>query len=82
MAHIGGIRATVKVVAILDESCLRVGDVGTVLFKFMYGVEVLESGHKIMLREGTTKAVGYVSHVWPNKGGLCDEKVIEEFLVK
>ena len=57
VAHIGGIRATVKVVSIKEDSCLRVGDTGTVLFKFMYGVELLESGNKVMLRECTTKAL-------------------------
>jgi len=44
---------------------MRTGDEGTIRFKFKYGVEFVEQGAKIMVREGNTKAFGYISKVYP-----------------
>ena len=65
--HIGGIRSTVQAVKVQnqDTSCMRTGDEGTIRFKFKYGVEFVEQGAKIMVREGNTKAFGYISKVYP-----------------
>ena len=48
-----------------DSACMRTGDEGTIRFKFKYGVEFVEQGAKIMVREGNTKAFGYISKVYP-----------------
>ena len=45
--------------------CMRANDQGTIRFKFKYGVEFVEKGAKIMIREGNTKAFGQISHVYP-----------------
>jgi len=66
VAHIGCIRNTVEVVKIKGvEDCLRVGDTAKVLLKFKYGVELVEEDAAIMLREGSTRAVGFVDQVFP-----------------
>jgi GTPase len=44
---------------------MRTNDVGIIRFKFKYGVEFVEEGQKIMIREGSTKAVGYITEVFP-----------------
>jgi GTPase len=43
---------------------MRTNDVGLITFKFKYGVEYIEEGQQIMIREGSTKAVGYISKVY------------------
>ena len=61
VAHIGGIRHTVEVVEMLGEDeCLRAGDTRKVLVKFKHGVELVDQNAAIMLREGSTRAVGFV----------------------
>lgn len=44
---------------------MRTNDVGTIRFKFKYGVEFVEEGQQIMIREGSTKAVGVITKVFP-----------------
>mmetsp|Transcript_2688 Transcript_2688/g.4529 ORF Transcript_2688/g.4529 Transcript_2688/m.4529 type:complete len:91 (+) Transcript_2688:1430-1702(+) len=44
---------------------MRTGDQGVIRFKFKYGVEFIERNSKIMVREGNTKAFGYVTSVYP-----------------
>jgi len=44
---------------------LRNGDTGVIRFKFKYGVELVEKGAKIMVREGNTKAFGFIKEVFP-----------------
>jgi GTPase len=39
---------------------MRMGDKGDIRFKFKYGVEVVQAGDKIMIREGGTKAFGEI----------------------
>ena len=46
-------------------NCMRANDQGIIRFKFKYGVEFIEKGAKIMVREGNTKAFGYISEVYP-----------------
>lgn len=43
---------------------MRTNDVGVIRFKFKYGVEYVEEGQQIMIREGNTKAVGYITKVF------------------
>jgi len=44
---------------------MRTGDEGIIRFKFKYGVEFVEKGAKIMVREGNTKAFGSITKVYP-----------------
>lgn len=59
--HVGGIRQTVQILKIKSGNVLRVGDCDSVLFRLQYGVDLISSGDKLMLREGATRAVGFVS---------------------
>jgi len=43
---------------------MRTGDSGVIRFKFKYGVEFIEPNARIMVREGNTKAFGYVKKVY------------------
>lgn len=63
--HIGGVRQTVQAVQLQDMECMRPNDKGTIRFKFKYGVEFIEVGDKIMLREGNTKAFGQIQKIYP-----------------
>jgi len=44
---------------------MRTGDEGIIRFKFKYGVEFIEKDAKIMVREGNTKAFGFITRVYP-----------------
>jgi GTPase len=44
---------------------MRNGDSGIIRFKFKYGVELVEKGAKIMVREGNTKAFGFIKEIYP-----------------
>ena len=61
--QIGGIRQAVQ--AILPGTILRSDDVATVRFKFKQGVEIVNQGTQVMLTEGTTKAIGVITAVYP-----------------
>ena len=65
--HVGGIRSTVKVTEFLEPKTemMRTGDTGLVRFKFITGVEVLEEGKNIMIREQKTQACGVIKKVHP-----------------
>jgi GTPase len=47
-------------VEIKSNNCMRANDQGVIRFKFKYGVEFIEKGSQIMVREGNTKAFGYI----------------------
>lgn len=44
---------------------MRAGDEDIIRFKFKYGVELIEIGAKLMIREGNTKCLGHVTKVYP-----------------
>lgn len=44
---------------------MRANDQGVIRFKFKYGVEFIEKGAQIMVREGNTKAFGYIQEIYP-----------------
>jgi len=43
---------------------MRAGDEGIILFKFRYGVELVETGATLMIREGNTKCVGQIKKTY------------------
>jgi len=61
--HIGGVRQTVQAVEV-EMQRMRTNDQGRIRFKFKYGVEFIEKGDKIMIREGNTKAFGHISDIF------------------
>ena len=62
--HVGGIRQTVEFVSLKDKETMRVGDAGHVLLRFKYGVQMLDTEQKIVLRELSTMATGYICKVY------------------
>ena len=63
--HMGGVRQTVQAVKIFTKNVMRAGDEDIIRFKFKYGVELIEVGAKLMIREGNTKCLGHVTKVYP-----------------
>ncbi len=61
----GGVRQTVQALKIFNKSVLRAGDEDFIRFKFRYGVELIEKGSKLMIREGNTKCLGHVTEAYP-----------------
>ena len=80
--HIEGVRQTVQVLKLQDDNSaekkiMRTGDTGVIRFKFKYGVEFIEPNARIMVREGNTKAFGYIKKVYPMNQPPTD--VIDQF---
>ena len=59
-------------------SCMRANDQGTIRFKFKYGVEFIEKGAKIMVREGNTKAFGQIMETYPMNDPPAD--LVDNFM--
>jgi len=49
----------------MDNPQMRSNDKGRIRFKFKYGVEMIEKGDKVMIREGTTQATGHIIEAFP-----------------
>ena len=60
--HCGGISQSAKICEI-DKEYLRTGDKARIRFQFMNRPEHLETGTKLMFREGETKGVGKIVEV-------------------
>lgn len=60
--HCGSIRQTATILS-MSKDCLRTGDKATVHFRFIKTPEYLHCEHKLVFREGRTKAVGTVTKV-------------------
>uniref|UniRef100_A0A2P2I0S9 GTP-binding protein 1 n=2 Tax=Hirondellea gigas TaxID=1518452 RepID=A0A2P2I0S9_9CRUS len=69
MVHVGPVRQTASIIA-MDRDCLRTGDKATVHFRFIKHPEYLQSGLKMVFREGRTKAVGKVLEVIPKAASV------------
>lgn len=76
--HVGGVRQTAQIVALKNKNVMRVGDTEEVLFKVQYGVEIMNKGDRIMLREGATRAVGFVTGT--ASMALPAQEIIAKFL--
>ena len=61
--HCGLIRQTARI-SKMSKEYLRTGDKAIIDFEFKYHPEWLELGDKIIFREGNTKGVGKVSHIY------------------
>ncbi|TDH15685.1 hypothetical protein EPR50_G00011850 [Perca flavescens] len=60
MVHCGSIRQTATILT-MNKDCLRTGDKATVHFRFIKTPEYLHYDHKLVFREGRTKAVGTIT---------------------
>ncbi|RVE75924.1 hypothetical protein OJAV_G00003790 [Oryzias javanicus] len=60
MVHCGSIRQTATILS-MNKDCLRTGDKATVHFRFIKTPEYLHCDHKLVFREGRTKAVGTIT---------------------
>lgn len=60
--HCGSIRQTATILT-MNKDCLRTGDKAIVHFRFIKTPEYLHCEHKLVFREGRTKAVGTVTKV-------------------
>lgn len=60
--HCGSIRQTATILS-MNKDCLRTGDKASVHFRFIKTPEYLHCEHKLVFREGRTKAVGTVTKV-------------------
>ncbi|SCV71890.1 BQ2448_4584 [Microbotryum intermedium] len=70
MMHLGPIRQTVQIEAIVDKACIRTGDRATVQFRFIKHAEFIRVGDRFLFREGRTKALGVVTKLIPNTKNL------------
>jgi GTPase len=90
--HIGGVRQTVQAVKVMrapkpgktenEEDCnhMKNGDSGIIRFKFKYGVELIEKNAKIMVREGNTKAFGYIKETFSMNAP--PEDLVDNFIIE
>ena len=76
--HVGGIRQTVEFVSLKDKETMRVGDAGHVLLRFKYGVQMLDTEQKIVLRELSTMATGYICKVYSMNEPA--DQIVENFI--
>ncbi|XP_068451751.1 GTP-binding protein 1-like isoform X2 [Clinocottus analis] len=60
MVHCGSIRQTATILT-MNRDCLRTGDKAAVHFRFIKTPEYLHCDHKLVFREGRTKAVGTIT---------------------
>ncbi|XP_037103568.1 GTP-binding protein 1-like [Syngnathus acus] len=60
MVHCGSIRQTATILS-MSKDCLRTGDKAAVHFRFIKTPEYLHCEHKLVFREGRTKAVGTIT---------------------
>ncbi|XP_051940573.1 GTP binding protein 1, like [Hippocampus zosterae] len=60
MVHCGSIRQTATILT-MSKDCLRTGDKAAVHFRFIKTPEYLRRDHKLVFREGRTKAVGTIT---------------------
>ncbi|KTF90420.1 hypothetical protein cypCar_00023692 [Cyprinus carpio] len=60
MVHCGSIRQTATILS-MTRDCLRTGDKATVHFRFIKTPEYLHIDHRLVFREGRTKAVGTIT---------------------
>jgi elongation factor 1-alpha len=61
------IRQSARLKQIEGGDCLRVGDKGTVRFRFLFSPEYIREGWVFLMREGKTKVLGTVCKVLPEK---------------
>jgi GTPase len=64
--HCGVVRQSVNIQK-MSKSVLRAKDSAQIRFRFMYHPEYLKKDSTILLREGRTKILGVITHVYPGE---------------
>jgi len=64
-AYVGNTRQTVVVIALMGRQSLAANESSSVMLRFIRQPEFVRPGSKVLLREGTSKAVGHVVQVFP-----------------
>ena len=62
--HIGNIRQTAVVEAIMGLKGLHMNDQASVVFRFIRQPELVEKGSRLLFRQGLTKGIGHVTQVF------------------
>ena len=65
VVHVGSVRQTATIICMTREH-LRTGDKATVRFRFIKNPEYLKKDMRMVFREGRTKAVGTITHIFPH----------------
>lgn len=63
--HIGNVRQTAVVVAIMGKSILAPNETGSVMWRFLKFPEYIHAGCRVLFRQDTFKGVGVVQQVFP-----------------
>lgn len=66
--HIGNVRQTAVVVAIMGKQGLSSNESGSVMFRFLKNPEYIHNGSRLLFREGPSKGIGHVLQVFPLDG--------------
>lgn len=74
--HLGNVRQTAVVVAIMGKQGLTSNDSASVMFKFLKRPEFIRPGCRLLFRQGPTKGVGQVVQVFP-LGGITPPQMNE-----
>jgi GTPase len=75
--HVGSVRCTARIISI-SCGCLRSGESGFVRFVFLRGAQFVSIGERFVLREGTSKGVGEVVDIYPERGRSGLEKLLAQ----
>lgn len=62
--HIGSIRQTAVIQAIMANDKIETNDTASVIFRFLKHPEYVLPGMRILMREGSSKGVGKVTQVF------------------
>ncbi|XP_023227812.1 GTP-binding protein 2-like [Centruroides sculpturatus] len=75
--HIGNVRQTATVIAIMGKQGIATNETASVMFKFMKQPECVHPGSRLLFREGHTKGIGRVTQVFAFDDGkpLREERV-------
>ena len=63
--HVGNVRQTAVVVAIMGKPSLAANETGSVMFRFLKYPEYIHSGCRLLFRQGCAKGIGQVLQAFP-----------------
>lgn len=67
--HVGNVRQTAVVVAIMGKQGLASNESASVMFRFLKNPEYIHPGCRLLFREGPAKGIGQVLQVFPVSAG-------------
>lgn len=65
MVYTENVRQLVSIVAIQDRKCISSNESASVILQFTKHPEYVQTGYRLLIQQGTTKAVGRVTRVFP-----------------